>query len=142
MAIAWTPDLSIGIREIDEQHQEMFRQINNLLEAFDQGKGPEGVSQMIAFLEKHVIEHFGAEENYMFRFKYPNDAHHRIQHRIFRRNLLNLKSRLDTEGASGPLLDATHGLVVMWLHDHIRNVDKLLGSFLKTRLEKQGVPLS
>jgi hemerythrin len=142
MAIAWTPDLSIGIREIDEQHQEMFKQINNLLEAFDQGKGPEGVSKMIAFLENYAIEHFGAEENYMFRFKYPNDVHHRIQHRIFRRNLLNLKSRLDTEGASGSLLDATHGLVVTWLNNHIRNVDKLLGSFLKTRLESQSVPLS
>jgi hemerythrin len=31
---------------------------------------------------------------------------------------------------------------VTWLNNHIRNVDKLLGSFLKTRLESQSVPLS
>jgi hemerythrin len=46
MAIEWTDDLAVGIVEIDNQHKELFHQINQLLEACNQGKGKETVGKI------------------------------------------------------------------------------------------------
>lgn len=65
MAIEWTQDLSTGSDEIDNQHKELFRRINSLLDACNQGKGREEIGKTVQFLEDYVITHFSAEEEYM-----------------------------------------------------------------------------
>ncbi len=36
MAIEWTMGLSTGVDEIDDQHKELFKRINRLLDACNQ----------------------------------------------------------------------------------------------------------
>ncbi|MHB1162771.1 MAG: hypothetical protein ACYC3V_20925 [Chloroflexota bacterium] len=33
MPVRWTPDLSVGVTLIDDQHKELFKRVNQLLEA-------------------------------------------------------------------------------------------------------------
>ena len=65
MAIEWSDNLSTGVAEIDNQHKELFRRINDLFDACNQGKGKSEVAGVMEFLESYVVEHFGKEENYM-----------------------------------------------------------------------------
>lgn len=63
--IDWTEDLSVGVAEIDRQHQELFFQVNQLLEACHQAKGKEAVGKIVGFLENYVVRHSAKEEDYM-----------------------------------------------------------------------------
>ncbi len=133
VAFVWSPDLSVGVAEVDEQHKQFFMHARNLLEACEKGCGVEYVARMIDFLESYAVEHFQTEERYMTRFEYPRLAHHRARHGVFRRNLLNLRARLQSDGAGELLLKSTYALV-MWFNDHLRSVDMAMGAFLKTKL--------
>jgi hemerythrin len=134
MAIAWSADLSVGVAEIDEQHKQFFKHAGNLLDACEQGSGVDYVVKMIDFLENYAIEHFETEERYMTEFGYPQLAHHRARHGIFRRNLLDLRARLQSDGPGKLLLKSTYALV-MWFNDHVRSVDMAMGAFLKTKMQ-------
>src|SRR3970282_1435784 len=51
MAFQWRHDLSVGFQEIDDQHKELFRKINDLLESIGQGRGIQEVKNMIKFIK-------------------------------------------------------------------------------------------
>lgn len=134
MPIEWTSDLSVGVGEIDRQHQELFQQINKLFDACYQGTAKNVVAEMIQFLADYVVEHFGLEEKYMIRFNYPDYATHRSHHQQFIANFAEVKNKLESDGPGPHLVILTNRLVVSWLNAHIRNVDKLLGDFLKGKM--------
>jgi len=134
MPIEWTSDLSVGVAEIDRQHQELFRQINRLLEACHQGTAKETVIEIVRFLSEYVVNHFSAEEKLMLQFSYPDYASHKNYHQQFMVSFQELKHKLDSEGAGSHIVILTNRTVVNWLNSHIRNVDKLLGDFLKDKL--------
>ena len=54
LSLQWREDLAVGVKSIDEQHQELFRRINSLLEACNLGKGREEVASVIAFLGEYI----------------------------------------------------------------------------------------
>ena len=137
MAILWTEDLSVGVKEIDNQHIELFKRVSNLLEACNQGKGKENVREVIAFLEKYVISHFGTEERYMKNYQYPDYISHKKQHDVFVNSFADLKNQFEKEGAGLHIVILTNRLVVDWLTDHIKKVDKLLGAFLKSQKDRK-----
>lgn len=131
MAIEWTDDLAVGFQEIDNQHQELFRMINHMLEACNQGKGKEVLSDLIKFLENYAVTHFSTEENLMKSNNYPDYNAHKNHHEQFIKNFGELKNQLAATGPGTHIVIMTNRIVVNWLNSHIRNVDKLLGAFLK-----------
>ncbi len=133
MAMEWTADLSTGSAAIDEQHKELFNRINALLEACRQGKGKAEVRKVIEFLDEYVVTHFSAEEEFMDTHKYPDISKHKALHREFMENFADIKRELEDEGPGVHIVVRTNQLVVQWLMDHIRKVDKALGAFLKTK---------
>ncbi len=133
MPIAWTVDLATGVDEIDDQHKELFRRIDNLLEACKQGKGKKEVEGVIAFLEDYVIQHFSEEERHMNERAYPEYGRHKVQHIEFMDNLRKLKDQFETEGPGVHVVLTTNRMVIDWLTNHIRKEDKALGSFLRSR---------
>jgi len=134
MAIEWTADLATGVNEIDNLHKELFQRINNLLEACNHGKGKEEIKKVIWFLEDYVITHFSEEEKYMGKYDYPDGLGHKKQHLEFMENFFRLKTQFEAEGPGVHIVVITNRLVVDWLRNHIRKIDKALGSFLKTKI--------
>lgn len=132
MAILWTDDLATGVVMIDSQHQELFIRIGNLLDACSQGKGKFEVQRTIKFLEEYVVTHFKAEETHMVNTAYPAYGDHRKEHIEFMENFERLKKQFETEGPGLATVVTTNHLVVEWLKNHIRKVDKALGEHLKT----------
>ncbi len=131
MAIEWTEDLATGVQTIDDQHKELFGRINVLLNACNMGKGRMEICRTVAFLEDYVNEHFSTEERYMIKHQYPDYDAHRAQHISLRNNLARLKQRLDEEGAGVHIIILTNQLIIDWLRNHIRILDRSFGDYLQ-----------
>lgn len=71
MAIEWTPDLSVGVENIDEQHKIWFQKANELFEAGKERRAKEYINTMIDFLDEYTKKHFKDEEAYMEEIGYP-----------------------------------------------------------------------
>ncbi len=130
MNMKWTDQLSIGIKEIDQQHQELFISINDLLQAMHEGKGKDEIQKVMEFLDDYVISHFGMEEKYMDQYNYPDIGRHKEQHQSFTTNYNDIKRALETEGPSSTLVIQTQRKLSDWWLGHIATVDKELGAFL------------
>jgi len=133
MAIQWTENLAVGILEIDNQHKELFDRINVLFEACNQGKGRAQIERTIAFLEEYVETHFTAEEQYMLKTRYPDRGSHQRQHGVFRKNLSDIKRQLVEEGPGIHLIILTNHMVIDWLKNHIRTLDRSYGIYIQDR---------
>ncbi len=134
MAIQWTKDLSIGSEEIDNQHKELFKRINQLLDACNKGMGKEVANKTLIFLEDYIIIHFTAEENIQKRYNYPDYESHKSLHSKFIMEFNDLKKRFEAEGPTLPIVLQINRIVVDWLINHIKKVDKALGEFVKTKI--------
>ncbi len=131
MSVEWTNELATGIGVIDEQHKEIFRRIDGLLGACREGKGRDAVSGVLSFLENYVIEHFAAEEKIQRDYIYPEYKNHKAMHDAFMEDVAKLKQQFDKEGPSLTMVMSTNHIVVEWLVNHIKKVDKSLGDYLK-----------
>ena len=99
MAIEWTQNLAVGIDEIDNQHKELFKRVNQYLDAMMVRKGKEEVGKVIKFLENYVVTHFGTEERYMSLHKYPDQRLHMEQHAAFIKTFNEIRADYDKNGA-------------------------------------------
>jgi hemerythrin len=130
MALTWTQDLSVGVKEIDAQHRELFKRINSLLEAMSQGKGKGEISPLLAFLEDYVIEHFRTEEGYMVRHGYPDYRSHRELHKGFTKDFRDIKKDLEAKGLSSVLVISVQRHICDWWREHVAKRDKAFGNYL------------
>jgi len=131
MALQWDKSLSVGVKLVDDQHQELFRQVNSLLDALANNRAREEMGKMLAFLGKYTIDHFGTEERLMGRYRYPAAAAHKKQHADFVGSFLKLKADFDKNGPTGNVAIVLNRFVCQWLREHIGGMDKALGKFLQ-----------
>ena len=61
----WTPDLSVHVQEIDDQHQELFRKFNEVGEAVWDGRGKDEIGKLIDFLADYLVLffHYGIQKS-------------------------------------------------------------------------------
>lgn len=137
MPIKWTEDLATGVNEIDDQHKELFKIINELFNACNKGKGRETIDKVILFLSDYVIHHFGTEERLMTRYNYPQSRSHKSKHQNFLKGYSDLKRELEISEERLIAIIGTNQLLGDWWINHIGKVDKALGEFLKTQSEEK-----
>ncbi|MDK2896657.1 MAG: hemerythrin [Candidatus Atribacteria bacterium] len=129
----WNDSLAIGIPKIDHQHQQLIKQVDQLMEACRQGKGKEAVRNIIQFLEDYVITHFQDEEQYMTEHAYPQLPTHRLQHQNFTQSFSALKNRFEEQGPSLQFVVQVNQMVMEWLINHISQTDREFGNYLKQK---------
>jgi hemerythrin len=133
MPIAWEAKLAVGVDSIDDQHKELFAQVNALLTAMAERRGRDEVGPMLDFLATYVVQHFRMEEALMRLNRYPDAAAHGERHAGFIADLEKLDARYRKEGASVTLLFQLNGAVCDWLREHVSREDRALGEFLRKR---------
>lgn len=126
----WTKELAVGVDEIDVQHQELFRRLDELIRAVDAHAGKDAVVPMLEFLTRYTLEHFEAEARVMKERAYPRSVFHNTQHRVFLLDLKLLREDYGKFGETSALALALKQRVASWLRDHVMTVDKELGRFL------------
>lgn len=129
--IQWSDNLSVGIAEIDRQHQRLVAMINELHDAMRQGKGKDALAKIINGLITYTVTHFQAEEKYFDQYGYPDAAAHKAEHAAFKQKVGEFKAGFES-GKIGLSMQVNEFLS-KWLQNHINNVDKKYGPFLNAK---------
>lgn len=129
MALEWTTNLSVGVEEIDEQHQELFRRSERLILALRAGDRSE-VETLLHYLVDYVMSHFQCEERWMVETEYPGLNEHRDAHHRFQDELREQVKEYQRKGATPLVALNLHNWLADWLRQHIGGADRELGRWL------------
>ena len=133
--LVWNPKWETGYPLIDEQHRELFRRLDLLMEAVPDGN-PEAVAKdLLPYLMDYVDSHFRDEEALMAAAGYSLVDAHRALHQAMREEASQLLDRVALEGleAMGPVLE----WLLAWLVQHIDSEDRRLANHLQRAAQDQ-----
>lgn len=126
----WSNDLATNIKLIDEQHKEIIRRMNDVVEAGRIGDHS-SMRFTLFMLQDFCVTHFSCEENLQIRSCFPDFESHRNFHKAFLRKIAELMDEMKTKGPSKNFAEEISDLVGNWLVLHIKNVDGILGDFIR-----------
>ncbi|MDR2175809.1 MAG: hemerythrin family protein [Synergistaceae bacterium] len=130
----WNKSLEIGIPAIDDQHKELFRQVDILLDNSKQDR----VSQTLKFLGAYVKKHFSDEQMLHIKAKYPKAETHRKMHTDFVGAYVKMEKEYESDSANKlQVLLRINKTVVDWLKHHIMVQDKDFAAYYKSSNEKK-----
>lgn len=127
----WSQRLSVNIKEIDEQHKNWIKLLNDLHEAMKSGKGNEVIGNTLSGLVEYTKVHFAAEEKLMESYNYPDFVSHKRLHTDMAARVEYLETRYKS-GQSVLSIDVMQFLK-SWLSDHIMGTDKNYGPYLNRK---------
>lgn len=123
MALTWNLAYSTGLEWQDNQHRELFERINALLDALGSSEGQSPIGEVVTFLEKYIIAHFGDEERWMIQYKLPCYRAHKAAHDGFIRSFGELKAGMSQGATPLTITIKLQELLTRWLIDHIGKAD-------------------
>ncbi len=129
----WSDVYSVGIAEIDHQHQGFFAASHRLYEQILDREAKQGVAEAVAFMRDYAGSHFQAEEAFMREHEYPGLRAHQALHAAFFERLDALAEDLAVFGPSQDLAERALDLTQDWLVDHIADEDVLYALHARSR---------
>lgn len=130
----WTKSLETGIPKIDEQHQQLFKAADVLVDRTQADRVP----KTLEFLKGYVVKHFSDEEIMHRVSSYPKAESHKRLHLAFIKTFQQLYDEYNK--ATGSKLLVTMNLnkvVIGWLKDHIMVHDKEFATFYLAKRQPQ-----
>ena len=124
----WTPDLSVNVTVLDDEHKCLIALINKLQEAMAQGQARTLVPDVLKELVNYTKTHFKNEESYMAKFDYPAYPQHKKLHDEF---VEKVKSLIEDYQKNSLTLSIQIGnFLSAWITDHIHQVDMEYSAFM------------
>jgi hemerythrin-like metal-binding protein len=120
--LEWEKKYSVGVAELDQQHQFMFKTINELFEAINTNTSSDNLGKIIEALVNYKMLHFETEEKYFKEFNYEGAAEHIARHKEFNEKLTSLRNKYPDY-----TIEFAFGLVDFlenWLVEHLMNEDQ------------------
>ncbi len=133
MPYVFTKDLETGEAQIDSQHKELFRIMNELEDASKNGKGRDELEHTLKFLSDYIVKHFADEQMLHIKHAYHERSDHKQYHEAFKKSVNDMIAEYRKQGASITLLGEINSKVAMWLLNHIKREDKKFGAYLKEK---------
>lgn len=134
----WKDSYRLGVERIDQQHMELFRMTEDLVNAVKAGAGVEEYQKALGFLKDYVVYHFRDEEAYQASIHYDGMAAHKEEHRQFTQTVLDYEKRLTENGFDEKTMKDLAGTVTTWLIYHVVDTDqKIVSGEKETGEEKQ-----
>lgn len=134
----WKDSYRLGVERIDQQHMELFRMTEDLVNAVKAGAGVEEYQKALGFLKDYVVYHFRDEEAYQASIHYDGMAAHKEEHRQFTQTVLDYEKRLTGNGFDQKTMKDLAGTVTTWLIYHVVDTDqKIISGEKMTGEEKQ-----
>ncbi len=138
----YTRDCMIGIVQLDNEHRELFRMINEVeraiqLEHFDM----ESVQILVNALQDYAKNHFAHEEEYMAEIGDPELERQKKEHANFAAKMDSMKldlRELDESHAKTALADLLEYLA-RWLYRHILSSDIMIGKMHQFELNDDSI---
>ena len=122
MPLQWSPDLALGIPELDGQHLQLDAHLRLLHDPMCEGCVPD-VAAVLEALRDAAERHFAAEERLLADG--PRHEAHREAHRAFAAQLRGFGEACRRDGPSTRLAIEVAGWLAAWLRDHQLHVAEL-----------------
>jgi hemerythrin len=122
MLIQWTDDLSVGVKEIDDQHKIFLSILNDLCNTSCSLHPALEVASILRQLTAYASFHFATEERYFDKFNYEFSAEHKEEHKKLLAKVAEFDQRFITEGDA--ILSELLDFLEDWLVDHLSGQDK------------------
>ena len=122
----WKDAYRIGNDVVDEQHEELFHRIENLLQmarSADLEENRKQCEQMLDYLVKYTVFHFDSEEALQNRNNYVDYEQHKKIHQEFRNTVMVYRERIQEDFSVG-MLKRFLGMLLTWLTIHVRGCDQ------------------
>ncbi len=122
MYIDWTDDLSVGVKEIDQQHKRFLVIINELYDALENQNEKTVLGDILGKLESYAMYHFMTEEKYMDELGFDGAEEHKAEHKSLSLKIADFRTEYqdDEEKYAQELLH----FLKDWLTHHLMEVDK------------------
>jgi methyl-accepting chemotaxis protein/hemerythrin len=127
----WSDDLSVNIREIDEQHLRLIDLINKLHGAMRSGKGMQATAKVLEELKDYTVFHFSSEEALFEEHGYSGLVNHVAAHKALVNQVLDYEAKV-LSGQSSVTMEVMNFLKD-WLIKHIKGVDKKYSAYFNER---------
>ncbi len=139
MSIYWDESMEIGIEQIDEQHRNLVDSFNKLSRAI-RSKNHKELEESLKFIRTYTYFHFGVEDAFMVKYKYPMFRKHYNEHKYFKKELDELLDKVEKENFRMDVLLKIQNKLVQWILNHIMDDDKELGKYLvhQRRVHRSG----
>lgn len=135
--LSWFKDFSVGIKEIDVAHKELFEVYQRLYQLMKKGKGVEFYNEIVKFLQKYINNHFMNEEALQQKIGYKfYEEHHKI-HEDFKESLRKIIAEHQSKEITNKDLIKINLFLKDWLMHHILIEDHKIGEFIKEKYEKK-----
>ena len=121
--MSWTPALSVGRADLDEQHRQLIDTVSQLSAASDRAQ----IGTLLETLMDLVMNHFVAEESLLEARSYPGLEAHRSLHNTHMTELMDLMAQHD----DGHDIHARAGTVLAgWVEAHLTQTHAAFAPFL------------
>lgn len=136
----FTEDCLIGVEQLDNEHRELFRIINDAMELlgneFKEDKHDD-IVKLLSELKDYTEYHFRHEEKYMEKINHPELLIQKRQHMEFTAKMSELDAIVDFR-EQYEVLDELLKYLVTWLYRHIIGSDIMIGKMMPVeQWEKQ-----
>ena len=126
--IRWTSEFSVGVPEMDKEHQYLFSALNDFYEGLKQGAPKENLNKLVDNLVYYTKLHFAHEEKIMKTAEYPGYENHKDEHRDFIEKATEFQQKFN-DGKLLVSLEVT-GFIKDWITNHIMTEDKKYTGFV------------
>jgi hemerythrin len=120
--ITWNDNFSVNVEEIDNQHKEIIRIINELYVSIVEGKSKNTMDTIFKDLTEYATTHFKTEEEHFENFNYPESSFHKQQHEDIAKKIEEFKKR--NEEGRKILESEILRFQMSWFINHVILIDK------------------
>ena len=130
----WNQQYEIGVKEIDKQHHELFRLVNNIKTAM-RNKENEKLIIKKSFIEivNYTQMHFAYEEKLMRKLHFHGTDNLRIQQEQLINDIVGTLKLIKSGGKYSPI--QMFNFLNKWLFTHVITENKNLREFVERRKE-------
>ena len=127
----WNNSLSVGIDEVDQQHQKLIGLINDLHLNMKRQEGNHTIGNILKDLVDYTVYHFGAEEKLMHEHGYEDYENHKSIHKKLINRVADFQTKFNAGGTS---VDSDlMNFLKDWLIKHIQGTDKQYAPFFHSK---------
>lgn len=127
--IRWQDTFTIGIADIDADHQVLISLLNQLSETREEGQARDVVGSVLNVLIEYTIKHFSREEHLMALCGFTGLVEHRLQHQRIAERVL--KYQRQYEAGCHTAVDELLDFLNNWLVEHIIGEDTHIRSWVE-----------
>jgi hemerythrin len=128
--LVWSDSFKIGNDKVDEQHQELFKTINEFIQSCDKSD-PQKLTEALTFLVNYTVHHFDDEEALQKECGYPHYEEHKQIHEDFKNTVGRLVQKFTESHSVTDLKSDVNKILVTWVLNHVQRDDRKIGEYIR-----------